>query len=528
MDFSYMLDLLLIPLLFTLVQPAFIYTFLFCTATIIRHNSFGLVFSGCAAISIFGGISFICMLIDYILLPNVIVQKITVIMFIVVFFVVISYVIRQNLWKNELLVPFVTLFALTVVLIAWTYAPLGTADPLNTVVSRWVKWLPMDNQLPFFGAQALSSGAVAVGNTDPQMGEWLYSDRPPLQTALFMLTPGYLLPTPNAWAYNTAAISLQMLAVLGVWLLTMSLSQSRMVAMVASLTLFFTPITIEHGTFVWPKLLAASFTLCLAALLFGERRHDRATATQRGIVIGTLAVLAMLSHAGTAFAIMGIGIAALCTGRLTSWRENLVATITAIGLYSPWVYYQRIINPPGDRLLKWYLANVEVVDPRSIRQTLFDAYSHTTINQAISARFVNFRQIFSHYIATIVDTYYLIKSTILYDPAAIRDNLLSIREAEFYFVAAGTGLLGGMIVLLPVIAFYSAPLRPLALSIIITLALWVILMFQPGAATIHQGSYFVETAVIALSCIILYRFSRTLLLIIATIHGSMSLIQFVL
>ena len=509
----------------TIIQPAYLFYALFCISSTLKNKSLGVVYSGCAAIAIVGITGFTCLLVNYITLPHTQFQVITIVVTIFgVIFCNYKYIKGSN-WNSDFTSPILICFSLTMLLIVWTYAPLGTTDPLNTVVSRWVKWLPMDNQLPFFGALALSSGVVPVGTSDPHMGDWLYSDRPPLQTALFMLTPGFLLPTPDAWAYNVAAISFQMLAVFGVWLLTMSLSKSRKVARVAAITSFFTPITIENGTFVWPKLLAASFTLCLAALLFGDRQDDAATTTQRGAVIGALTALAMLSHAGSAFALIGIGLAALFTGRLTLGRESFIGLLTASIVYLPWVYYQNIVNPPGDRLLKWYLADVTVIDPRSLRQTLVDAYGNVTVDQAISARIFNFNQIFRHYLATIADTCRLLFYYLNHNSNKVTEYISHIRENEFYFVISGTGLLGIFFVITPITVIWNE-LRPVALSIIFTIMFWILFMFKPGAATIHQGAYYLELAVIVLACFSLSKISWKLLITAATLHGCISIIQF--
>ncbi|WP_457395555.1 hypothetical protein, partial [Roseateles sp. P5_E1] len=52
----------------------------------------------------------------------------------------------------------------------------------------------------------------------------------------------------------------------------------------------------------------------------------------------------------------------------------------------PWIAYQRFIDPPGDRLIKWHFAGKVPPGTESALHALVDAYSHLTPSQWLHAR----------------------------------------------------------------------------------------------------------------------------------------------
>ena len=55
-------------------------------------------------------------------------------------------------------------------------------------------------------------------------------------------------------------------------------------------------------------------------------------------------------------------------------------------LLAPWIAYQRLVDPPSDRLLKWHLAGVIDVDPRSFPQAAVEEYRRIGWRVAMAAR----------------------------------------------------------------------------------------------------------------------------------------------
>ena len=59
----------------------------------------------------------------------------------------------------------------------------------------------------------------------------------------------------------------------------------------------------------------------------------------------------MLSHGGTAFALIAFIPFVYQLRRRITIRSAVASAAAALALYLPWVLYQRFVNPPGDRLL---------------------------------------------------------------------------------------------------------------------------------------------------------------------------------
>lgn len=289
----------------------------------------------------------------------------------------------QGQWRDEVAVPIGLALMATLVLLLWVHVGSDlTSSPLRRAATRWTHPLPSDNSIPLSFARAIADGFVPHGQPSVYFGEWLSSDRPPLQTALLFLTPGYLTAAgASEEVYQSTAVALQMLVLVGAWTLARSLGADRRSSLSIMIAVFFTPLVLVNGGFVWPKLLAATFLMVAATIHFSpmyfEIRHQAAT----GALVGALGCLAMLSHGATAFALVGMVIASLVLRRVGS-LQYVAGAIIAFGLiYSPWMAYQTFVDPPGDRLLKWHLAGVLPIDPRPFFRTLIDSYQSRSWNE---------------------------------------------------------------------------------------------------------------------------------------------------
>jgi hypothetical protein len=78
----------------------------------------------------------------------------------------------------------------------------------------------------------------------------------------------------------------------------------------------------------------------------------------RLLIIGSAGAFSLLSHGGALFALLGL--MPWFWARRKQWlmRDIFVTLIIAALIYYPWVAYQKIFDPPGDRLIKWHLAGV--------------------------------------------------------------------------------------------------------------------------------------------------------------------------
>ncbi len=264
-------------------------------------------------------------------------------------------------------------------------ALLGAATPLGGDVrvaarTAWIT-LPGDDILP----QLLARQAETHAPPRPFAGDWLSSDRPPLQAGLAVVWDA-VLPFAPAVRYESGALWLQALAFGGLYVLALALGAGRRRAAVAALLCVPAGFFFINVVFVWPKLFAAAFGLAAIATAWPRGAHLRA----RYVLAGAAFAIGMLAHAGIAFTLPALLVAAVVRDR----RDGLAALVPAAAVFvaigAPWVAYQRFYDPPGDRLVKWHLAGVTAPQPeRSALDVIARAYAATPLGDVVRARIVN-------------------------------------------------------------------------------------------------------------------------------------------
>lgn len=220
-----------------------------------------------------------------------------------------------------------------------------------------VRW-SSDNQVPFLFAEALFGGAELDKIT---WGPWLATDRVPLMSALLAALRVLVLPPfKNGFgeiflptAYMMAAIVLLTTWVAALVEIIRRLDSARLP--VVFLLAATTPFLFFNSVFAWPKLLGATYVLIAFDLLFGlsvERRRD-------GVVLalaGLAAMAGVLTHSSNLFACVPIAIIFARTLLRQGIGALALATLLALVLASPWFYWQAVIQPGGNALLRFALA----------------------------------------------------------------------------------------------------------------------------------------------------------------------------
>lgn len=220
-----------------------------------------------------------------------------------------------------------------------------------------VRW-SSDNQLPFLFAEALFGGA----ELDKIMwGPWLATDRVPLMSALLAALRVLVLPPfKNGFgevflptAYMMAAIVLLTTWVAVLVEMVRRLDPARLP--IAFLLAATTPFLFFNSVFAWPKLLGATYVLIAFDLLFGlsvERRRDGAV-----LALAALAAMAgVLTHSSNLFACVPIAVIFARTLVRQGAGALAVSTLLALMLASPWFYWQAVVQPGGNALLRFALA----------------------------------------------------------------------------------------------------------------------------------------------------------------------------
>lgn len=392
----------------------------------------------------------------------------------------------------------------------------GFDDPLRHSSTRFSHRLPADNVIPYVFAEGLRFGQVQR----PLLEDWLSSDRPPLQTGFTVLSYPFVIK-PRDHAYFVLAVLLQSLWAPALWTLLSAFSLPRRVNAWVSAAALSTGFVLVNNLFVWPKLFAAAYLLVgssalLSPVLFPILLKRKSLA----FLVGSLLCFACLAHGGSAFALLGLlpVVAFLHRRHLKSllWVRIAAAILLT---YLPWLLYQKLYEPPGDKLLKLHLAGVTHSDPRPFGIVLVAAYHAQSWPAIWHARWSNLLRVFTGEGAWFAGwTAFPLKAAhdLFHFTSTASASAASIRSTAFF------GFLPSLDLFLFAFLFLAAgalarsrtPLWRVAslfaLYVLVTLLIWCALMFTPSGAVVHQGTYITGLLGIALSILAVWNVSPSL------------------
>jgi hypothetical protein len=263
----------------------------------------------------------------------------------------------------------------------------GADQPVGTGTIRFGGPLPSDSAIPQFFADWFY--AHGHSGTPPEFpGEWLASDRPPLQI-------GYVLAQrPFGWDtsglhYQVLGVVLQQLWIVGLWALLLAARVGRVTRALTMGTVLVSGLAIVNGFFVWPKLLPAAMLLAAAALVLTPLWEELRRSLWAAALFAALCGLAMMAHGASVFGVVPLLAIAAIRG-LPSWRWLGVAALVGIVVMAPWSAYQKYGDPPGNRLLKWQIGGVVEVDDRSFGEAIVDSYSEAGFGGTLRYKEENF------------------------------------------------------------------------------------------------------------------------------------------
>jgi hypothetical protein len=358
----------------------------------------------------------------------------------------------------------------------------GSDRSLSDIAAhRFIDTLAVDNELPEMFADRLVHGE------DPRhlaFGWWSSGDRPPLQAGCDLLLA---YPVAAAGAdFETAAqasgIWMQLTWVCAAWAWLLSAGIGRRGAVLIVALLAPTGFLLLNSVYVWPKLLAASFTLGAFAWFLSMIRSDRREFRELPAV-AFLACLGFLAQAGTAFSLIAWIPFACAVRRHASPRSWLAAAAVFAVLAVPWAAYQRYFDPPSNLLLKWHLGGANIPDSRGTWETIRSAYHSKGVAELAGIRREN--------LAT------LVRGPWLDRVLDCGGNPMERRSGEYYgvFLALGPWILGFIALAALMVPGWRRTLTSASALLLsaswcfATLGVWLLLMFLPVSTVIHQGSY---------------------------------------
>lgn len=390
-----------------------------------------------------------------------------------------------NAWRRArsfrlIVVPGLGHNLLTIACVALCYLGLlglwrSDQSPDWLAANRFLPGLPLDNEIPRLFADRLQSGM----SPRQLIGDWLSSDRPPLQSGFILLLrqPALALGGDNQTVSFLASVLFQLSWVPGLGgLLAAVGARRRETALVIAATTL-TGACLLHSVFTWPKLGAAGLVLGGASLLLF------APVGRKAFAIGAaLCALGYLGHGGVMFSLLAL--APFVLARMPGVRSLAAAAVCFFAIVGPWMAYQKFYEPPGNRLLKWHLAGAIPIDDRGTLETLRASYGSKSLAEHWENKRANLLELFT-------DGPWKSFSFPL-------RNAGEQRAAEFFHFFRGLGFGFWLMLAFPLAAWRLArdvQDRTIATggSLLLgwslaTLAVWVVLMFGPATTLIHQGS----------------------------------------
>lgn len=307
----------------------------------------------------------------------------------------------------------------------------GVDQALGMSGSRFSGPLPSDNAIPqFFTDWFYEHGHSGTPPIFP--GEWLSSDRPPLQI-------GYaLVERPFGWDttglhYQVLGVVLQQLWIVGLWALLLAAGVGRVTRALTMGTVLVSGLALLNGFYVWPKLLPAAMLLAAAALVLTPLWDELRRSLWAAALFAALCGLAMMGHGASVFGVIPLLAIAAFRG-MPSWRWLGVAALVGIVVMAPWSAYQKYGDPPGNRLVKWQIGGVVDVDDRGTTEAIVDTYGEIGLGGAIDYKAENFE--------TMVGGEEMYRSLdAAFDSGKFEELVRSLRSIAFLHLLPSLGLL---------------------------------------------------------------------------------------
>jgi hypothetical protein len=390
----------------------------------------------------------------------------------------------------KLLLP---VFVLAIFIVFVGYFPFDSVAPdaWGTAANRWLS-LPVDNWIPKIFADQIWAGQVQR----PMVGDWLSSDRGPLQTGIVLIF--YPLFPGDALLYQMVATMLQTLILLPAWLILRRFSIGEKSEIIFALGL--SSLVFLHSLFVWPKLISATYVALVCLFIYANRKT--VSSFHYITIVGTSSALAMLCHGGAVFPLVVLGMIYIVdifrsTRRKRELYIGVICLFVFLLVMAPWLAYGKLIDPSHARLVKWHFAGQISPSEISVLDLLNTAYQRITFAEWLRGRITNFSAIFSgNLISDIVGGFSDIKGRSFF---AFNYSMWFF---SFYFV-------------IPVWVIARLPALPSGISRFLTVSIgsiivWVLAMYESGSTVIHQGSFFPWIGIFLVSCIALQRSSARL------------------
>lgn len=392
--------------------------------------------------------------------------------------ITLAHTFRQKrplfILRSDFIIPLVYAFCLSLFYLSLLYLFVNPVkagvDVAN--VRFFSETRPGDNIIPFIFAERIYDRAPIRPFC---CGDWLSSDRPPLQAGIFLLQRPLRVAGNTGLQYQVLGTLLQCLWLCGVWSFLRALGVRKLRLTQALGLLAFSGFLFYNSVYVWPKLLAASFILFVFAILARAALERRVLSWFEAVLAALCFVLALLAHPGSVFSAPATAIFLIFRRNLWTLRHAAAALLILAAASLPWTLYQKFYDPPGNRLLKMHLAGVMKPDARGTFEAIRDAYGGLSPQSIVRYKWGN------------------IKTLVGNAPLAWRGTPAGIAQREYIWNAIGVLNFGWMAALALWITSRRGANLPYAGAMIcaavLNLLVWCVVLFGPAQTLTEHGSY---------------------------------------
>lgn len=395
----------------------------------------------------------------------------------------------------------------------------GTESVFRVEWVRYFDRIAGDNALPWqFALQLLAPTRPLPHYLS---GHWLSSDRPPLQTSVYLLARAVLpMGDQHELVYQTLGTLLQSLWVPALWCVLTVVGLPRRAIAGAVAAVAVSGFVLFNSFYVWPKLFPAAFLVLLAGIVLTPEWRTVRRRVAGGVACGLGTGLAVLGHQESVLALVPLAVLLLAVPRRwPRWRCLVPAAGVVLVLTAPWMLYQRYVDPPGTNLTELQLAGGPAPG-KGLLSAVVGAYEHETASRFWHDKWSNVHTVGAgepqevRSLATVAANLFATSgSGAARRSVAVQD--LRYLSYEWFLPALGLFVLGPAAWALaawlrrqrgPDIDFA----RRIWVFLLLAAVFWSLVLFGPHATSVEQGSYAFELLAVAGGVIGLWRLSRVL------------------
>jgi len=238
--------------------------------------------------------------------------------------------------------------------------------------------LAVDNALPAIAANSISRGTLP----DPLVPGWQLSDRPPLQTGFLIITS---FNRQVSWNYYFIfSLLAQSLIFWAIFYWVRSRKYSNSTQLFSLVILGFTSFVAQNIIFPWPKLFGAAFLIVALSIYLQKKEYNSDTYTAPLLLSAST-----LCHSSHFFVVVPILFYSLLNSN-AGLKRKLIAFSIFLVSQLPWLLFQKVVLPPGDRLIKLHFAGIKEENNRPFLELFIQKYSELSPGEWIHSRISNF------------------------------------------------------------------------------------------------------------------------------------------